>query len=61
MAFAMVKNMATWVHGNVEAVLARGGEALWQSVLDTEWGGALEEGRGEFGHEKKRDRSGEEG
>ena len=39
LAFDMVKEMAVWVQQNVESVLARGGQALWQQVLDTEWGG----------------------
>ena len=38
-AFAMVKKMADWVVLRVDATLARGGEKLWQCVLNTEWGG----------------------
>jgi len=38
-AFDMVKKMAAWVHTNVEATLASGGEELWQRVLLCEWGG----------------------
>ena len=35
----MVKKMADWVVLRVDATLARGGEKLWQCVLNTEWGG----------------------
>ena len=38
-AFEMVKKMAAWVRGRVEATLASGGEELWQRVLQVEWGG----------------------
>ena len=31
--------MATWACAEVDGVFARGGDSLWQSVLDTEWGG----------------------
>ena len=41
-AFEMVKAMAAWTKSNVESVLARGGQRLWQDVLDTEWGGMNE-------------------
>ena len=38
-AFQMVLRMAAWVRRHVEATIASGGEALWQTVLLTEWGG----------------------
>ena len=41
-AFGMVKAMAAWTRFNVEAVLKRGGQELWQRVLCTEWGGMNE-------------------
>jgi len=42
-AFKMVTAMASWVKPEVEAILARpNGEAQWQSVLNTEWGGMNE-------------------
>jgi len=38
-ALDLLTRMAAWVHGRVEATIAAGGEALWQRVLGTEWGG----------------------
>ena len=38
-AYDLVIRMAAWVHERVEATIASGGEALWQNVLLTEWGG----------------------
>ena len=38
-AFTLVCKMALWVHDQVETTIAAGGEALWQRVLLTEWGG----------------------
>ena len=39
-AYQLVQKMAGWVHDRVEAVISGpGGEALWQRVLLTEWGG----------------------
>jgi hypothetical protein len=35
----MVQKMGGWVNKRVEATLKRGGEKLWQCVLNTEWGG----------------------
>lgn len=40
-ALEMAIAMATWTRANIEGVLERGGQALWQTVLDTEWGGTL--------------------
>jgi len=39
LAGEMVVSMAGWVGRRVERTLAAGGEALWQRVLLTEWGG----------------------
>ena len=39
MAYTMVTKMALWVRDRVEMTIAAGGEALWQKVLLTEWGG----------------------
>ena len=39
LAYTMVTKMADWVAMRVNATLAAGGEALWQKVLLTEWGG----------------------
>ena len=38
-ALGLVTRMAAWVSARVDRVLASGGEALWQRVLLTEWGG----------------------
>ena len=38
-ALAVVLAMGAWAQGAVEAVLAQYGQAQWQRVLDTEWGG----------------------
>lgn len=42
MAFEMVKKMADWVVLRVDATMKRGGQKLWQCVLNTEWGGMNE-------------------
>ena len=39
LALALVSKMAGWVARRVDATIAAGGEALWQQVLLTEWGG----------------------
>eukprot|EP00854_Cymbomonas_tetramitiformis_P028201 gene28201-34913_t len=41
-ALKVVLGMARWVQHNVETTLSQGGEALWQRVLGTEWGGMNE-------------------
>jgi len=41
-AFQILLRIAKWVQTEVEGVLSRGGENLWQRVLDTEWGGMNE-------------------
>ena len=41
-AFGMVKKMGQWVNKRVDATLKRGGQKLWQCVLNTEWGGMNE-------------------
>ena len=38
-ALELVCKMATWVGSVVDKTLATGGQALWQRVLGTEWGG----------------------
>lgn len=38
-ALGVAVNMAKWARVNIQAVLARGGQDLWQAVLNTEWGG----------------------
>ena len=38
-ALTVAIGMAAWTKQAIEAVLARGGEGLWQRVLGTEWGG----------------------
>ena len=38
-AFTLLLKMAQWVHDRVETTIAAGGQALWQRVLGTEWGG----------------------
>ena len=39
LAYTLVTRMAAWVGRRVAATLSAGGEALWQRVLLTEWGG----------------------
>jgi hypothetical protein len=39
LAYTLVIRMAAWVGRRVAATLSAGGEALWQRVLLTEWGG----------------------
>ena len=41
-ALEMVTKMADWVALRVDATLKRGGQTLWQCVLNTEWGGMNE-------------------
>jgi len=41
-AFTILTKLADWVVLRVEATLRRGGESLWQCVLNTEWGGMNE-------------------
>ncbi len=38
-ALAVLLAVADWAVAAVTATLARGGQTLWQAVLDTEWGG----------------------
>lgn len=38
-ALAMAKGMGTWAAGWSAGVLAAGGQAAWQAVLNIEWGG----------------------
>ena len=38
-ALTLCTKMASWVHTVVERTITTGGEALWQKVLLTEWGG----------------------
>lgn len=38
-ALTIAINMARWARTNIEAVIARGGQQLWQAVLNVEWGG----------------------
>ena len=41
-AYAVLLKVAAWVGRNVKSVISRGGMELWQTVLDTEWGGMNE-------------------
>lgn len=41
-ALAVLRAGADWAVRHVQAVLANGGQARWQRILDTEWGGMNE-------------------
>ena len=54
-ALAVAVGIAKWTKTNVDQVLARGGQDLWQQVLGTEWGGM--NGEGARGQRKRRRRA----
>ena len=41
-AYKMLLRMASWVSRHANAAVASGGQELWQTVLNTEWGGMNE-------------------
>lgn len=41
-ALQMVQSLGDWVSVSVEGAISRGGQAKWQGVLNTEWGGMNE-------------------